>query len=474
MAIYLADSQMGAPSLNPNRGNQTTESMTWDVDFSTGVSPPDGTVVVSQADFDALGAPLKYLQDVERIRPQFLRHRLFVDLAAGIHYRRPGTEPYYGGVTLAMSDLLAGPNAVHLDPTDLPLATPGILFRGAQTVLDASISVTIASSSTGTTITRSSGTWTPDQYKNKTVEVLSGAGSGAKVKIISHTATVLTCAGLISGSGAAVINIYEPASKVEAREDGGAFGFYTLKMGLFRGANLPIYFEDIQFSDSTNPAYMLLGANSLFVGCDIFGPVLANQDGAFLSLNSCYVDIPSALFNGIIIDTQGTMVGTIVNGAAGDNNLIWLFPGGNLGIEGCYFEPSASYAGDVIFGHHAVNLDFSQQRTTIQGISQNCVAIHVDEGTRVIDSQQCVVNDCAVVHQQDGGFGWTRGYLGNSNNGIVWKISKGADVKFDRTVHTAQGTTTFAEVDGQNFAETNLQNQGDNVTGQYGAKILAY
>ena len=231
-------------------------------------------------------------------------------------------------------------------------------------------------------------------------------------------------------------------------------------------------FEDIQFGSVAHPAYSLLGGNVYLYACDVYGSPLNTGAGSYLNLTNSRVDIQPALWNGILSSDQLVLNGTIVNGSAGDGHLLWLYPNSQVVIEGCHFEPDASFTGDVLYVQETHSLDFSNQESVIQGTSGNCIGINCTNVNRIADSHIVNVYDASIVHKQVGGFLVSDGYKGSGNT-KVFDIGTGSTLNFNRTQHTATGTT-FATIDSLNYAETNLQNRGDTVTGQYGSIVTAF
>lgn len=231
-------------------GLATQESMIWTLDGVLGVSPPEGTIITSQAEFDALGAPLKYAQDVERIRPTFVNHHIRVNVAAGTVPENPDVGPYgspYG-------TLLQGAGRWHCDKVpwlpvlggDFYTMYPGISFKGTQTEIDASVAGTFSRDARTRrhTFARTAGTWTAGALVGATCEILSGPLAGTIQPIVSNDTTSFLTAG-DADPGAATVRIYTRASTLL----GGLY--YGFNMSYNQGpSDATLMFLDIDFDPS--------------------------------------------------------------------------------------------------------------------------------------------------------------------------------------------------------------------------------
>lgn len=204
------------------------------VDYATGTSPPYGTMVRNQAEYDALGITLKYPQDALDILPPILNHRAVVALAAGNHYAKDASSGRGDGAVIDTfhMPITYGPSdhypALILSPTPAGI-THGVRFVGSTTTIEAGIAGTWTTGIPGSNLfTRSSGTWVPDELKGKRLSITSGAGAGSIRVIISNTTNTLMVASNVTAGGAAVISTFSLASILVPRLSPGGTLVKTL------------------------------------------------------------------------------------------------------------------------------------------------------------------------------------------------------------------------------------------------------
>jgi hypothetical protein len=447
----------------------TKEDMNWVVDYVNGVSPPDGTVITTQAEYDALGYPLKYVQDYARIVPDAIAHRIIVDCVAGNHYSRPGTEPLYGGVFLSVAHRLLAARAGNVDSTKA-LRAAGVMFRGVRLYVHEDVAVTIASGATGTTVTRSAGTWDAD-LANKTVVVTSGTGLGQRAKIVSRTDTVLTCAGKLT-AGSVTVSVYDCATKWIPSADGGTtFQTYALNVGTTPFSDTGITFEDLQIGSTSHPCYFATIGKIIFNGCNLHGSLSNTAKASELYFNYSYLEVPVALWNGMVLGCHSSLKSSIVYGNAGDGHLVWFYPGTVHNIEGCYFIPETSYAGVVLDSYYAELVDFGGHPSFING-NTLCTGVKVQKNSTLVDTDILYLVDCAIGHHQVGCSLNISGYKG-SGNALIFKLEGGAQLYYNYSTTVVTGTL-WSNIDGTDYAASNFAARGDTVTGAYGAMALAY
>jgi hypothetical protein len=151
----------------------TTERIVMSVDPLLGVSPGVNTIVTSQAEYDALGAPLLYVQDAVDILPEGIGGPVIVYLEDGEHLAKPGNPTPYGTDSAFIRTLkhfysvtgkwLEGASFTY----PFPMYSSSINFIGRNTVeLVADQAGTY--DATGTFLVRDVGTgWTVDEFQGK-------------------------------------------------------------------------------------------------------------------------------------------------------------------------------------------------------------------------------------------------------------------------------------------------------------------
>jgi hypothetical protein len=205
--------------------DQTTSNIEMSVDYTLGTSPPVGTIVHNQAEYDALAAPLKYVQDVIDILPLGIGHNVLAYVEDGIHYAKPDSlgVPGWGFAVATLRKSFLHCKSQPYDDTNLISYVAGtIMIRGRnRTALVPEMAGTITAASNGAFITAVGTTWTPNVYKGKMAIVLTGASAGLVFPIRENEATAIHAPGDNAyASGACTFEIYEPAAILQATTDG--------------------------------------------------------------------------------------------------------------------------------------------------------------------------------------------------------------------------------------------------------------
>lgn len=198
---------------------RVTEAISMEVDYVNGVSPAAGTIITSQADYDALGAPLKYPQDVFDILASFIDYPVIVDCVAGDHYAKSGTLVY--PCFMYRPPYRSSAQNVRMDVTQpSEFRAPKIYFRGTTAVYEAAISGVTSyrnpaesSYARDAIFTRDSGTWTVGELRGKFVTIVSGAFAGNNFPVVDNTETTIHLAGYVGSIGACNIDIFECATR---------------------------------------------------------------------------------------------------------------------------------------------------------------------------------------------------------------------------------------------------------------------
>ena len=250
--------------LVPATAVATTTPITMEVDYTLGTSPDAGTVVTSQAEYDALVAGftnpyLKYPQDGVDILPSVIRQRVEIHLGAGLHYAKP--DSFYNpgmSATLVLGDKIFDYTGIGYRNAAFA-ANPVIAFIGDMEEVEAEQGGTASNSPK--TILRNSGTWTIDEHKGKYASIITGAGAGNIYLIESNTADILHVVAYSVSTGTCTFEIVTPVTIWQ----NGDYGFWTDRIGAI-GA---LEFTDIQFGTPAVPLLYstMASTNMRFTRC---------------------------------------------------------------------------------------------------------------------------------------------------------------------------------------------------------------
>jgi hypothetical protein len=306
------------------------ETIAMEVDYATGVSPAANVIITSQAEYNALGAPLKFPQDALDILPPNLSKTVTVKLLAGSHYAKPGV--YGFGYALGLFSSPKVMTAKNFLADDLTFFYERqIVFWGEDAETEADQAGTVSS---GKIVTRTSGTWTADQHRGKLCLFTSGANAGVKQVIAKNTTTQLTLVGYPPATGACTFTIVEPAATWFDHEFGSANGAGFWLNGPSTGGFMR--FNNLAFgttADRINSGVQVdVGAEAWFQNCTfaiqspggyasgIVSPRAFFFDSSF-DLDAAYpisINGPSAvLFSGCLIYGKVSYWGLIFESIAG-------------------------------------------------------------------------------------------------------------------------------------------------------------
>lgn len=206
-----------------DQGLRTLESFTITVDPVSGQVIPSGSIppICSQAEADKIGA-FKYLQHAVDATPLYINHNVIIQLLAGEH-RAP--DDNFGDTYNAFwipKDYLSETQRYNFltDPAYREYGVPSIYIKGTLSDEETGVAGTITAQPTNT-FTRTTGTWTPSEHKNRFVEITSGVGAGSRYYIIDNDATTLYFSDTVYSGGSAVLRIYSLASILDPRLSDG-------------------------------------------------------------------------------------------------------------------------------------------------------------------------------------------------------------------------------------------------------------
>ncbi len=451
------------------------------VDYATGTSPPAGTVVHDQAEYDALGYDLKYPQDALDILPPITHRMVQVNLAAGLQHGKPGNAGYDPYTTFLN---LVGGAGSPWEPMgfDLAYLDPDfnffycyynfILFQGED---DTEIEAAQAGTSATKTITRTSGTWTVDEHQGKFVLVTSGPGAGLKLPIVKNSTTVLTVSGEITPTGSINFEIVVPATQW-TYDDGTGSDFYSIP---FACQNKGVAFVNIDFGEPSKRFSIDINAGYFwFESCRIWGTSLGSGLHTFAGPAIGAVDL---WIKGLIVDAGqnyfqlglvklaqeslfiGSSTGTIPVIDVVDKARVWL--------RGCdVLTKNAALTSALIRSATPDGVYTDYINSYIHGHSL-CTGIQARSyGTEsAIGGSKLIINDCAVAVdiQADCRIA---GYSGSGNT-TGWKLTQGAKVRVTNPQNVAAVTNDML-VDGATESYATLGGVGDSIEGVNGSSIL--
>jgi hypothetical protein len=454
--------------------DQTTGNTTMSVDAATGTSPPAGTIIHNQAEYDALGAPLKYVQDAIDILPIGIAHAVLVNLAAGAHLAKADNSGFPGW---SLGLMLKPFKYVDNGKFDVSSAwyLAGIQIRGAAfTVVHAAV----AGTSTLYGFTRDSGTWTAHALKGKFASVTDGSGAGQIFVIIDNTTTALTLQGSNWAPGTCSMEIDDPSSVLLCSTDGinpdVGWGIYIPHGGY----EVPIMLSMVQLGTQALP-WGAVGqwdkSSFVFQQSRIwFGNwwrVEANADASFLARvcdfeGSSYVGFRGASSYGKLIGIRFHNGIGLVQLPLSDRALVDLtdctFDVSDLGVsgsvcvrcEGSHIDSSGG--GNIILG------DGANYGIRCGGRWGNDTYFYYPE-FQFFNCGMAIFVAACTLHIQ----GHDR-FIGSSGNAVGWGISSAADVICEDFSHI--GATAAIYLDGHYFDYSDI-GAGETLVGRYGSAM---
>ena len=476
-------------------GGGATATTSWiqmAVDPTLGTSPPAGTVIRNQAEYDALGHDLLFAQDALDLLPPMLRHGVVVTLRAGTHAGKPGRTG-----TTGYDPWLFVPN-FQVDTVEAyweagdgrPL---GLYFEGEGAT---NIGAPVAGVWSGFDFTRDAGTWTTDAEAGRMFLVTEGFLAGSVFPIYGNSTTKIDMYFSLPSSETMTIQVFEPAAMVVP----GAFPFVqqSVMSNCARVAGLGLQFKNIFFNDGE--ADLLWFGRIEFVECMYLGRGISLRHD---TLTGSMLDDSSRLsfFVGSAIrfsDSGNGSQGGLRIAGGGVYFFVSTLRGYCYGVEGLYslvniFSDDWSTFGDCRIGpaYEAVPTIagaliylergriragwFANTNTVLEGNGLTTgVSLRGNgglyafsdsvPGLRVRNHNVAVrVASHSAIHAS----GFRPQSLGNV---VGWQIDKGARVvSFDPQ---NVGASNAILIDGQVETYAALAAPGDSVIGPYGSELL--
>jgi len=492
------------PTITPyGARSETKEWMTWTVDYATGTSPPDGTIITTQAEFDALGAPLKFLQDVERVRPQWVNHAVRVHVLAGDQWAMPSQyRKFVSGVGDMHANFIATPFMSSRNITQdgdkratwiadgAPTNTAFLIYGDIQKEETGIAGTWSQAADSQYTFTRTAGTWTAGALEGKFVLLATGPLAGSRMPVTSNDTTSFTVPGSV-GTGAATVDTEIMATRLRGKTVTGARGYAILLWPGPRFNQLPSIQYRFQWLDidegDDSQGLCLLSQGCAFYYCRFrSSTVIANN---LIFYNGCRFDIPVfSAGGGLYINaSQGAVYLTrsvVAGGATAAGASLFYHRGGDPSglteLSNTTFKPGPSFIGmiwDWVFG-------YQDYETT--GLGVLLLGNGACDGIRILahgapvslrEDNWIKIRDCltavSIVRSrlQSSAFDASK-FSGNVTNLSI----SDSDVDINTAVVTAGGTpTTALSLDGTAYTPAQITAlglaAGDSITGVRGSLL---
>jgi len=453
--LYVREGGSLVPAIEERLRAVTQSDIYMRVDGSGGTTPPAGTRVVNQDEYDALGYDLLSIQDALDIIPPGVAHLVYISVAAG---RYPGNAPYFGYTA--------------------SFVVPGFIDFGGYLYIQGESKTTIEVAQAGTVtdskhIQRSAGTWTVDEHKGKLAEIKTGVGAGKVCPIAGNTADTLFVAQNLT-TGACTFEINEPAAILEP---GNAIGF-SVSTTLF------FYLDNLTFGDTTDPYQtILLYGSANLQGCSgyfaAYGWIYVYGTGLNSTMWYCSFEFTRGQINVLDTGSYLTIGATYIYGdptETGTDIPGLLVIGEDSRVRTHYpiFEVTDGSATDPIIYSLGSYVNMRHNDTYIIG-NGLCTGIYAEHGVTVFAQQataELYIENCGTAVEAAKGAEIQLELLGTPStsnvNGFV--ISGGARVTaVDPQNVTASGNEL--DLDSDTTATYSDLSVGDTITGPGGSSI---
>jgi hypothetical protein len=444
------------------------------VDPVAGVTPPAGTIVTTQAEYDVLGSALRYAQDALDILPPVLGDYVKVRLMAGEHWADVTTQCclYSAG---RMFDL-GGKSRIVTDPVLGSIGRSRILFYGDTSIYTASQAGTYTAPRS---ISCPTGTWSVNELQNKWVYFLTGTLAGSRLPIRNNTATTIELAATIS-SGSGTFEIRQMDSYLVPTTT-GTNTVNTLILSGLPGSNaLWYYFIDMNIHKSSKKTTLQSWdyTGLQFVRCAIYGGSTTTY-GAILrttiGMQGCHLIIDTAYPFGFWSGSASLFQCMIRGKTTNRNGFLWVTDNAQLFLQDCVFEPlDGTYTQFML--HNEIGYVNLRSGCLFDGLgtAKGVLAGSDSYGTTivVVEASPLTINNCVTaVSARLGGKVSNRMTIAGSGNTTIFELLYGGEVEWKRTNITITGTT-FAMIDGQSFASSDFAGDGDKIEGPGGSTML--
>lgn len=448
---------------------RTQESINMEVDHATGIEPPAGSIIRTQAEYDALvgSSPLKYCENVREILPEFIDHFIHADVFAGLQYAKPkdivaGFPNAYA--FLYFNNWLSSKDQTHFEFVSGEFRERAkIRFRGAEVVLEAEQTGTINTSTYSLQATSAS--WTPDEWVGKWIKVTADASAGQYTVIDSNTSDTLYFTGSLSTSGACSFEIVEPDTTLVMSSDGSSadvFQFIRRPLPTTMPTGVELIFESVKVGTASYPCKPVLvsGAKIKFNRCAFrmhdtnYLFMLDNNISISSALHmiDCHVDAPTSSCD-LMFDFRNEMAyvildGILMTGECVSSVMVMESVGPSLAWLDTIFRVDVP----TVFLVYGGGIDF-EGRNIIDGMgtATGLYAVGTQLGGKIkFETMSTLsINDCAVALDFNA-VGHVHSYYSpvGSGNAVGWRIREGSQVVI-RGGLSSLGATDEIEIDGQ-------------------------
>jgi hypothetical protein len=476
--------EVGMPALiNDRIQGKVQEQIIMAVDYSTGISPATNMKVFTQADYDALGYPVKYWQDAIDLIPSDANYKVTINVANGLHYARPGTT----GGNPALKAALILPQFKHSESQDMMNAS--INFVAAMADVETGIAVTVSAEG----VTRTSGAWSEDELLDQFIIITSGASSGADaIPVWKNSTSMAYLAKKFTALGAAVVSVVKPGATFMPQWDDGTalnVGIYSRFIGL---ASIPIKFEGIAFGNADKPWNYwnaLTGQSIWYTQCVAYGTQFIGTFESYSSASYSRIWMSSVVLHSIegysarsVFSMDGVSSvggsGVVVLGSTSASALIMLgdyYSGSVLRISNLVVRPSASFS-KVLVGLYCGALFYPASSSSPCKIQGNgiCTGIKIGhyrgEQSYVSNLASMRIQDCAIAFDISGNTESLEALLPDSTgNTVGWKIEGGGRVVIKTPSQIA--ATTEMQIDGDSITYAALP-AGTTFEGALGSSVI--
>lgn len=448
------------------------------VDYATGTSPATDTIVHTQAEATALGT-LKYIQDAFRVLPPYRDHSIDIQLAAGNQYAPSNNA----GAFLVVPPITHSPKLV-VDPWIADL--PEVVIAGRNSVLYTGIAGTSAADATNRRykFTRSAGTWTVDELKDKFIAIESGAGAGNTITCMGNSTTE---AYFILGVplGACTIGAYDLLTTLICDTDGGDAVSYGILAESYDGVISPL---KIIFCNVGNSSTHWMGDQVTkgfiryhfcnFTG--LAGIVMAGNTDSFYQLWHCIFQLTASDYGAIYATGRGPSILLRDILFYGDNALGFIYAnrGAKIAhVEALRFMPDAAYNKAVINLSEGVEaFGFAYGYVDVFGAAPNAIGLYLSGMKCGIYGAACFCfnNVATAISLLKSEISFDAAFPApvSGTNGTGWKLQASTVRALNpATIAATVPVSMYATGTPETFAYTALAAIGDQVISSVGESL---
>lgn len=458
------------------------------LDPVSGTSPPASTVIRNQAEYDALGYNLKYLQDVPRIIPPTLTTRVLANMGPGTYLNTP-LNPFYApefgsDAQLSVNNLLLNHRGSLFLNSPETYFRRGIAYVGTD-VTEVQPEITGNIVTNNTLLRTDAGTWVVDEHLGRSVLVESGSSAGEKRRVESNTTNTLTLVGGgLSTTGACSFKLVEPAAVVLDSTDGVTRNGARINFSL-NDPGATALFNNVQFGTPSIPIYGMDSVGQsrfLLINCVVhaassgFWLVVGYGGGA---VSECYINNLNSYPPAIAPSPNGFFIGdTVIDGnpRSGWGHLT-LTANNSITIRNSTIIASAPGNNNHLIGLRSNCTVELENRIRLKGNTNfNGIHLSYDAGastTLITDEPADIqINDCeSAILAQAGANIVIEDDIAGTGNAVAWEIEDGASVVVPDP--TGLGGVVELRIDGEDFTYAQVvPSSGDLFVGQKGSRFL--